>query len=481
MEFENKAKIAEAEGDFLSALKYYQKALDSLRAMQLEDSLRFDFATILQRIANLYTEIGNYQKAIEYYQQAINLYLESDAPLTKIYRLIGECRSNIGACNLVLSNLTSGFISFQEAAENYKKAASLEDPVLQKYVIDRVILNMALAALCLISGNKKPKEALNLLEKALVLGEEFKLAGIAVQLTQYLSHLLRKEYLEARKILEEQIEDSAEALLFTSSLRATVMGIIIDLAAKHVPEAKYRIKDQIIEEKGEVLLTIKIYQDLLLFGLAYANQKLPRAEWKEVMGLLVGKLKKENVIISEVVPMTHGSEVEVEFKNEHYIKTAMIDSRAAERNEFIVGWYHTHPGLGLFLSPTDVINQLGYQSSNPKAIAIVFDFTQLTPLHPGFSIFRLDDPSLGAASSYHTVRWRIKDASKHLFADMGSFFDNFLMTLNQLISQAKTITLTDLAAKLSRSEDLLIEILPQLTQYLPNIHYNPTTRIFSAK
>nr|MDO8113322.1 hypothetical protein [Candidatus Sigynarchaeota archaeon] len=59
---------------------------------------------------------------------------------------------------------------------------------------------------------------------------------------------------------------------------------------------------------------------------------------------------------------------------------------------FIVGWYHSHPGLDFFLSPTDVSNHLGFQGPNPYSIAIVFDHTKIVPYkHLGFKIFRLDE------------------------------------------------------------------------------------------
>ncbi len=183
--------------------------------------------------------------------------------------------------------------------------------------------------------------------------------------------------------------------------------------------------------------------------------------------------------------MASGTDVEVEFKEEHYIKAETISTAVAERNdnEFIVGWYHTHPGLGLFLSPTDTINQLGYQTLNDKAIAVVFDFTQSSPTNPGFLIFRLDDASLGQASNYHRVRWRIKDASKEIFAESFSFFDKFLIQLNTFLLKNRHVSLTQLAETFHRSEMLFSEILPQLValQYLPNTYFNPQTKVLSLK
>jgi hypothetical protein len=84
----------------------------------------------------------------------------------------------------------------------------------------------------------------------------------------------------------------------------------------------------------------------------------------------------------------------------------MVDVEYAERDPplFSCGWYHSHPGLGIFFSGTDINNQLGWQTPNPSAIGIVFDHTHLeNPGDLGFRTFRLDDPSKGSRSDYHEV------------------------------------------------------------------------------
>ncbi len=482
MEFENKARIAEQQGDYPSAIKYYFQALDALKEMKLVEGLQFDSGNIHNRIANLYTEVGNYDAAIKYFQKASAIYIASDEPLTKVYRLVGECYSHIGAIYLTITQYKLALENFQKAATNFKKSAELEEPILRKYVVERVIFSLALVILCLINLNKKFNEILPMAQKTTTLSNDFKLSGFASNLNLFFIELLNENFAEAHLILQDKIEDAADSTLLPSTLQAAVMGHIMDLARKHIPKAKIRVQGQIIEEKGEVILTNAIFQDMFLYALSFANKKMPPAEWKEVMALVVGKIQKEDVIITEVVPMITGSEVEVGFKEETYTKAAIIDSIAAERDEFIVGWFHTHPGLGLFLSPTDIVNQLGYQSLNPKAIAIIFDFTQMSSGKSGFSFLRLDDPSLGQASNFHSVRWRIKD-SKQPFLEIISFFAQFLTTLNNLIIKNKHINLSQLAEQLARSEELLSEMIPQLIslQYLPNTQYNPDTKIISLK
>ena len=171
------------------------------------------------------------------------------------------------------------------------------------------------------------------------------------------------------------------------------------------------------QEKGIVKLSFDAYISIILHAMRFANAKLPMDAWKEIYGFLIGKLDGDDVIIENAVPMAHGSSVEVEFDDEHYIKSAQIDSMAAERNLFMVGWYHSHPGLGLFLSNTDIKNHLGYQGPNPKAVALVFDHTKLNPPdHAGFEIFKLDDPNLGTMSDFHEIKFEIENINYTKFA-----------------------------------------------------------------
>ncbi len=177
------------------------------------------------------------------------------------------------------------------------------------------------------------------------------------------------------------------------------------------------------DDPSVCVLSLEAYEQIVLHATRFANTKIPMDAWKEVYGFLVGTVEGNKVIVKKAIPMAHGSSVEVEFSEEHYVKSAQIDSWAAERNMFIVGWYHSHPGLGLFLSGTDITNQLGYQGPNPHAVALVFDHTKIKePGHPGFAVFKLDNPDLGTMSDFHAIRWEIEDVDR----------DKYVKTLYEL-------------------------------------------------
>ncbi len=166
------------------------------------------------------------------------------------------------------------------------------------------------------------------------------------------------------------------------------------------------------DDPSVCVLSLEAYEQIVLHATRFANTKVPMDSWKEVMGFLVGEVDSDGntVRVKKAIPMAHGSSVEVEFGDEQYIWTAQINEWAAERDMFIVGWYHSHPGLGLFLSGTDITNQLGYQGPNPQAVALVFDHTKAkNPGDPGFAVFKLDNPDLGTMSDFHAIRYEIEE------------------------------------------------------------------------
>ncbi len=94
---------------------------------------------------------------------------------------------------------------------------------------------------------------------------------------------------------------------------------------------------------------------------------------REVGGYLIGEVKDKRVIIKEAVfAVAESNPTFVAFDN-------MIQFRIIEELEkkgvkdAIVGWWHTHPGMGVFLSSTDIATQKIYQALLPEAVAMVND------------------------------------------------------------------------------------------------------------
>ena len=43
------------------------------------------------------------------------------------------------------------------------------------------------------------------------------------------------------------------------------------------------------------------------------------------------------------------------------------------RNDEVVGWYHSHPGFGCWLSSHDLEIQKVFEKKNPRSVAVVID------------------------------------------------------------------------------------------------------------
>lgn len=68
-----------------------------------------------------------------------------------------------------------------------------------------------------------------------------------------------------------------------------------------------------------------------------------------------------------------GTSVTVE-SVDHVFQTKMLDMlKQTGRPEMVVGWYHSHPGFGCWLSNVDVNTQQSFEQLNPRAVAVVVD------------------------------------------------------------------------------------------------------------
>lgn len=62
--------------------------------------------------------------------------------------------------------------------------------------------------------------------------------------------------------------------------------------------------------------------------------------------------------------------------------------------ESVVGWYHSHPGFGCWLSSVDINTQQSFEQLNPRAVAVVVDPIQSVKGKVVIDAFRLINPQL---------------------------------------------------------------------------------------
>ncbi len=60
----------------------------------------------------------------------------------------------------------------------------------------------------------------------------------------------------------------------------------------------------------------------------------------------------------------------------------------------VVGWYHSHPGFGCWLSGVDVHTQQSFEALNKRAVAVVIDPIQSVKGKVVIDAFRLISPQV---------------------------------------------------------------------------------------
>lgn len=111
----------------------------------------------------------------------------------------------------------------------------------------------------------------------------------------------------------------------------------------------------------------------------------------EVMGLMLGEFVDEYTVhVIDVFAMPQsGTGVSVEAVDDVF-QTRMMDMlRQTGRDQMVVGWYHSHPGFGCWLSSVDINTQQSFEQLNPRAVAVVIDPIQSVKGKVVIDAFRL--------------------------------------------------------------------------------------------
>eukprot|EP00054_Salpingoeca_dolichothecata_P012601 m.69849 g.69849 ORF g.69849 m.69849 type:complete len:308 (-) comp20022_c0_seq3:472-1395(-) len=148
-------------------------------------------------------------------------------------------------------------------------------------------------------------------------------------------------------------------------------------------------RDQVLNDTAEV---IHISSLSLLKMLKHGRAGVPM----EVMGLMLGEFVDDYTVrVIDVFAMPQsGTGVSVEAVDPVF-QTKMLDMlKQTGRPEMVVGWYHSHPGFGCWLSSVDVNTQQSFEALNPRAVAVVVDPIQSVKGKVVIDAFRLINPQM---------------------------------------------------------------------------------------
>ncbi|KDN48135.1 hypothetical protein RSAG8_03151, partial [Rhizoctonia solani AG-8 WAC10335] len=145
--------------------------------------------------------------------------------------------------------------------------------------------------------------------------------------------------------------------------------------------------DQPMPDNGEV---IHISSLALLKMLKHGRAGVPM----EVMGLMLGEFVDDYTVqVIDVFAMPQsGTSVTVE-SVDHVFQTRMVEMlKQTGRPEMVVGWYHSHPGFGCWLSSVDINTQSSFERLNARSVAVVIDPIQSVKGKVVIDAFRLINP-----------------------------------------------------------------------------------------
>ncbi|MHA2269538.1 MAG: hypothetical protein ACXAB8_17205 [Promethearchaeota archaeon] len=214
-----------------------------------------------------------------------------------------------------------------------------------------------------------------------------------------------------------------------------------------------------LEEKQEikiekpVVIKAEAYKTIILYASRYANRSIPPENWKEIYGVLIGYSDDDLVYVLGAEALTFGHDTDVVLDKRHYTFISEIDDKlySDEKGHYVVGWFHSHPGLGLFFSDIDLRNQVFFQT-HEDGIGLVFDHTLLgkktqeksedsefniTKYETGFEIYRINDIAMDINdpeynNNYHKIDYVVDGLNKYFFA-------NVLSELSALVTEGKPL------------------------------------------
>ena len=135
-----------------------------------------------------------------------------------------------------------------------------------------------------------------------------------------------------------------------------------------------------------------------------ARPRLSACNWRgsgagvpmEVMGLMLGDFVDDYTVkCVDVFAMPQsGTGVSVEAVDPVFQQQMLDMLKQTGRPEMVVGWYHSHPGFGCWLSGVDINTQQSFEALNQRAVAVVVDPIQSVKGKVVIDCFRTINPQM---------------------------------------------------------------------------------------
>lgn len=212
---------------------------------------------------------------------------------------------------------------------------------------------------------------------------------IKLKIKDIIKKELLEEIFEELKLEEKELVNEISSMISKKTPeKKTIKHSTTTTKSQTIKTEKKMMSEDKIER--EVYISVKTILKVASHALKYANSKIPKQKWVEVIGLLAGNVDNKNGIlnIEDYYPMGHGTAVYAEIKDYRNYARAFRDIK--KQKLFICGWAHSHPSYGCFMSNEDMGTQSRYQKLWNKAVALVIDPHLIDGTSAGFEIYRAD-------------------------------------------------------------------------------------------
>ncbi|HDO19425.1 MAG TPA: hypothetical protein ENG74_01730 [Thermoplasmatales archaeon] len=165
-----------------------------------------------------------------------------------------------------------------------------------------------------------------------------------------------------------------------------------------LPITSIRVRKKVMDEKSfrrkiktaQILINVDALSQMIKFFVSKGRE--------EAVCLLRGEIAGEYLVIWNVhlCKNSKGSHATVS------INPAEFSEASRDDGYYVVGWAHSHPGFGVFMSSTDQRTQASMQAMFPDAVAAVIDPFHKDGIQIGF--FRIEEGKLKRIDFAYLVR-----------------------------------------------------------------------------
>ncbi|TFG28876.1 MAG: hypothetical protein EU532_04380 [Promethearchaeota archaeon] len=160
----------------------------------------------------------------------------------------------------------------------------------------------------------------------------------------------------------------------------------------------------------KVYISKEAFRNMITHVLRFGNLALENSV--EVMGICLGKSQSngKEIFLTNAIPVSHGTQISNGFTQQDLDSFKKIEAHYINQNLQIIGWYHSHPGWGLFFSDIAIKNHRNFQNDEtPYGFCIVFDHTLMgKDDNLGFEIYRLDEYLDPMNKEHHSVLFELE-------------------------------------------------------------------------